>query len=627
MKRKVLPTLIVVSSLFIVNEVNAQLTVKNDAYVYVGNEVLFVKQDINLDVTNSSIYLRKEGQLLQGTVANSTNKGAGKLSVYRFGIGNTYDFTSWSMPVGASTGTGNAAAIIDQTLNRPTTVTDGVLANILDWSVHNGTASPLGYSARFIATYAASDGSYNNWYYPFATGNSKSVAPGYGFVMKGTVGTDATNPGELLANKESDARQRVEFKGRPNDGTINIPGGAVGNWVFLGNPYPSALSINQFIKDNAAILGGNSVYFYEHQNTNSHYLREYQSGYGVYTANGATVNDAGTYTRPTMSSVSNSGEFLSPVAYTGSSPLTMGPFIPVGQGFWVETKVANQNYVFKNSQRAFFKSSEFNSSDVMFKKPMEGKGANQRSSASTNFDAVPNLHDVDYTQVSKLPIPQVRLNVVNTAINTELALCFKDNSLDAFEPENDFKYDYSAEANSFFVQQGTDALITSVAPFDIDKRIKIGVKTQAAGPVTFIASQMVNFDLADEVYLYDAQTFKYHDITNRAVEVQVEQGVTLDRFEVTFRKTNLSNDVFVADAFTVLQNNNTKNLTIENPDMLDITSCEMYSITGKLVLNKKDLGTKSHYEFSTNSLADGVYVVKLNSTSNRSINKKVIVKN
>ncbi|RKS17856.1 hypothetical protein CLV94_3297, partial [Flavobacterium endophyticum] len=59
----------------------AQLYVSTNSYMYVKDQVVFVKQDINLQ-NNGNMYMRNESQLLQGTTSVSANKGLGKVSVF-----------------------------------------------------------------------------------------------------------------------------------------------------------------------------------------------------------------------------------------------------------------------------------------------------------------------------------------------------------------------------------------------------------------------------------------------------------------------------------------------------------------------------------------------------------------
>ncbi|WP_145988295.1 hypothetical protein, partial [Flavivirga rizhaonensis] len=43
----------------------SQLSVRNDAYVFINDEIVFVEDDINLNEADSSIYLRNEAQVIQ----------------------------------------------------------------------------------------------------------------------------------------------------------------------------------------------------------------------------------------------------------------------------------------------------------------------------------------------------------------------------------------------------------------------------------------------------------------------------------------------------------------------------------------------------------------------------------
>jgi len=55
-------------------------------------------------------------------------------------------------------------------------------------------------------------------------------------------------------------------------------------------------------------------------------------------------------------------------------------------------------------------------------------------------------------------------------------------------------------------------------------------------------------------------------------------------------------------------------------------SCSVYDILGKVLFSKEKLGSNDQYVFPTNSLRDGVYIVKLKTSNNLEVSKKVIVK-
>jgi hypothetical protein len=77
----------------------------------------------------------------------------------------------------------------------------------------------------------------------------------------------------------------------------------------------------------------------------------------------------------------------------------------------------------------------------------------------------------------------------------------------------------------------------------------------------------------------------------------------------------------------VFQNTKNSELTVLNPNGLDIKSVTLFDISGKIVINAKNLGAQNDYSFSTQSLSEGVYVANITVASNQSISKKVVIKN
>jgi len=79
--------------------------------------------------------------------------------------------------------------------------------------------------------------------------------------------------------------------------------------------------------------------------------------------------------------------------------------------------------------------------------------------------------------------------------------------------------------------------------------------------------------------------------------------------------------------FVVAQNNENEALMLYNTQNKDITSLELYDVTGKLIIKKENIGTVSEYKISTSSYSTGVYVVKLATNDNLSISKKISIYN
>jgi hypothetical protein len=89
MKRIILSTLGFLGSL----TAFSQMYVSPNSYVFVNNQFMYVRQDVNLQ-NNGNFFLRNNSQLLQGTAGAGANTGAGKLSVFQEGTTNIIIFNT-----------------------------------------------------------------------------------------------------------------------------------------------------------------------------------------------------------------------------------------------------------------------------------------------------------------------------------------------------------------------------------------------------------------------------------------------------------------------------------------------------------------------------------------------------
>jgi hypothetical protein len=179
-----------------------------NASMYVKNEVLYVHQNINLDAS-SNLYLRNNSQLVQGSGDFSTNLGLGTLSVYQEGTSDNFDYNYWCSPIGkASVSSGNENFGITM-LSRPTTSTVSTTAVILPAGNFNGISNPLSIASSWIYKLVNAN-NYAQW---VLVGGAASLAPGQGFTMKGTSGTDAVDPEGTGIPNNSGSAQRYDFRG------------------------------------------------------------------------------------------------------------------------------------------------------------------------------------------------------------------------------------------------------------------------------------------------------------------------------------------------------------------------------------------------------------------------------
>ncbi|MBG42950.1 MAG: hypothetical protein CL530_03180, partial [Aequorivita sp.] len=242
----------------------AQLTVKPtsggaDSYLYVNDEVVFVTQEINLtrngtaNNQEASIYLRNNGQLIQaGTISN--NSGNGQLSVQQ----NTPETNAWAYYYWCSPVThpaavpGNRSFGVQHLYEPQPGVSSTAAQQAATTTGRDGTTSPMTISTRWLYTHRF-PGTEAQGNYQRMNGNNAAPA-GYGFIMKGV---GLTAPG---------GDQIYDFRGRPNSGTFTIPVDT-GLMTLAGNPYPSAMDLNELFYDlpeNAAL---GTFWYYDEDRT------------------------------------------------------------------------------------------------------------------------------------------------------------------------------------------------------------------------------------------------------------------------------------------------------------------------------------------------------------------------
>lgn len=643
----------------------AQLFVKNNAYVYSNNQVIFVTSDVELEGggTEGNMYLRNGSQLLQGDAGLAgRNKGAGKLSVFQEGTSNNFQYNNWCSPVGiAAAGAGNNSFNLTNGLMQPTTKTSSRAVEMLPWGTYDGTATggssgTTQVASRWIWKFGPVNGNGGNEYADWThVGEWNTLNPGEGFTMKGTSGTDATVADASDAKQNNaGSNQRYDFRGKPNDGDISIPvsfvaGGTATGPIYAsetltGNPYPSSINLNMFLIENSGrvynpstgvVSGGGLVnviqpqaYFWEHRKTNNtHYLSGYVAGYGTYAADLVNVNTPGVYTSATWNMYNADGSINLTGASSGTAYQRM--FTPIGQGFNVRG-TANGNAIMKNKYRVY--NQEGVNGSVFEKSANNSNKGNETESQVSNdkWPEILNVAGTDYTQFSRKQRPHFKLeNTLNNLAVKETAMIFypievKENN----ESVGVSAPDGSNDLDVFISLDNNDRYVMASQKFDADKRIPYGFINSAQASYKVRVAERVNFDMSQEVYMHDKVTDVYYDMINGAFEITLPAGEYRNRFEVTFKDFNkvlANNNNLVADSFEVFQNQTNSMLTIVNTSKKDVASCTIFDVAGKLVYTKLNLGKNDLIEIPTSSISEGVYIVKVTTKDNSSIDKKVII--
>lgn len=293
-------------------------------------------------------------------------------------------------------------------------------------------------------------------------------------------------------------------------------------------------------------------------------------------------------------------------------------FAPIGQGFMIAGTTSGYAKM-KNLYRVFVKKGLANNSEF------EKSSNNSNSITTENWEEIQNVAGVDYTQFSKAEVPQIKLHTIfNDQYTREITLAFNPNTTDGFDKAMDAS-PYESLNNDIYFPINSNPYVISTLPFDIDKRIPLTIKIDTASDIKIFVGGIINFDGSDEVYLFDNVTGIYYDIKNGFYETTLPVGDYSNRYEITFKDYALSSHNSIKNNFTILQNNNNQLLSVSNPNSKELNSVTLYDVLGKQIFSKTELEVKTLYEFSTLTLSEGIYIVKLKTNEGQILNQKIVI--
>ena len=517
---------------------------------------------------------------------------------------NSFNYNYWSSPVSTiqtvinNTPHSIAGILRDGTNSAaPKVINFGGSAFYADGDLE----TPIKTSNRWIWSYnSQTPDSNSDWQNYFQWNFIQSfglLKVGEGFTMKGTGGKAAI-----------DATQNYVFIGKPNSGTITLNMAPIQTYL-VGNPYPSAIDANEFIKDNLAgrnaegknVFNG-ALYFWDHFGlSNNHNLAQYEGGYATYTLTGGVPG------------INNSSLTLN----DGVSGLkTPGRYIPVGQGFFVDGDLAltpaisgttatveGGKILFKNSQRVFVREAPVTS---LFMKSSGSKNAkttgDSRLKIRLGFDSAVGAH-------------------------RQLLAGADSNSTSQFDIGYDAQM-FDTNANDMYWELGDLQLVIQAVPnFSVDQIIPFGVVVQNQGKSTIKIDALENIPESLQIYVHDNVTGIYHDIKSNDFPLSLAIGEYNNRFSLRFTDKTLNVDDFnLPDGLIVYFKNTDKILNIEN-NLIDGTVNKVYlfNILGQNISNwdvKEQ--TQTNIQIPIKNVHSGVYIVKLKTTEG-DFSKKIII--
>ncbi|WP_188358253.1 LamG-like jellyroll fold domain-containing protein, partial [Mangrovimonas yunxiaonensis] len=558
---------------------------------------------------DGDIDLVGESQLLQDQNSILDVSSGGKLERDQQGTSNLYNYNYWSSPVSTINTSANNTPFSISGILRDGSNTN-TPQNIAWIGGHNatGATNPITITRRWIYAFYGVSNTYSEWDHLTENG---TLSPGLGYTMKGSgVGDPVTDV------------QNYVFVGKPNNGSIiynNLPNG---NSLLVGNPYPSAVDADAFIKDNipdtnpdgspsdanpdtsGSIEG--SLYFWVHYaSNNTHILADYQGGYAVRNLTEGIP--------PVTPPITVDGYEISGL---GSSSLTPTQYIPVGQGFFIGADTTPGGEVrFHNSQRIFRTETDPNVS-------IFARTTNNTAQASSESMPASNKQLIRLTA-------KIGTNEQNTS-KRHLLLGFIPNS----NASAGFDYGYDAEniddfpSDVSFVIDNKSYVIQGVNAFNDENMYPLKVVLANNNTVEIDLESLEHFDDDIDVFIYDAVEDSYHQINNMPYTFNLTAGTYNNRYFVTF---TADNSLSVADLDTqqIVVNylNSSSEILIKTPTNVNVKQVTLISILGQTVMtwNNDNQTFGNEIKIPVTRVSQGGYIVKVDTKSGGSISKKIIV--
>ncbi|WP_274475598.1 LamG-like jellyroll fold domain-containing protein [Mangrovimonas aestuarii] len=580
---------------------------------------LFISHYLKLD---GSIDLIGESQLVQKRYTPSqvsesildVNSG-GFVERDQQGISILYNYNYWSSPVSLQNTTPNNAdyTVADVLMDGTFTDTPQAITWIGGYDANPGP--PIQIPNYWLWTFNALANTYLEWNHVGSTGN---IPTGNGYTMKGS-GT-------------SGDYQNYVFKGKPHNGSIQNSATTLANGeeFLIGNPYPSAMDADEFIRDNIPGPNANpnssnafdgTLYFWVHYlSNNSHILLEYEGGYAAYNLSGGVA--------PTTPPITNDGYVISNL---GTSTLEPGPYIPVAQGFFVAALQPGTGgqIKFENDQRVFERETGSGTSVFL------------RSANNENLDNTDAIKRIRFNFTTpEGAVKQLLLSFLpNNLASDELDYGYDAPNIispphglnsGGFGKDSDTKHTKRFPSDLNWVIDNKPYIIQGVGDFDKTKKYPMNMTVKNSGNIQIELTSLENFNENINVYVYDALYGTYTLINNLPYRKYLKAEDYNNRFYITFTEDETLNIIEETLNKTIINYlNSSEVIYIKTPPEVNPKQIYLINTLGQTVRawNQTNITLSNEMRIPVNDLSEGSYIIQLITEDGKIVNKKIVISN
>jgi hypothetical protein len=489
--------------------------------------------EIQFDLTvNGTLNVLNNGSLVQ---VDDSGVNTGNISYQRSTTGVALDYVYWSSPVA-------------------------------------GVNTPAGYIYNWSPTFANPNLGQGYWIGAANTG----MQAGVGYIMRDVFSRN--------------------FIGVPNNGIVTTPiargsdlnAGTAGpngimrtttddNWNLLGNPYPSAISINSFLTTNTELDG--FVRLWTHGTSPSSAISDpfYDNFVSNYTAGDyIAINGAGATSGPGTLSVIGGGQSFFTLMNAGAA--------------------ATSSATFNNAMR-----------DKGYSNSQFYRTANTKA---TSIQNTPERH-------------RIWLDLQTPSNETTRTLvAYVEGATESRDRMFDALTDYKSAQNFYsLIDEDIMAIQGRSLPFNVNDKVRMGIKTSSNGTHTIsIATVDGLFESNQNIFLEDTELNVIHDLRQAPYSFYALSGIHNNRFILRYTDNRLSNEdvIVIENSVSVISNTNIQILSTNEA----IKEVQIHNVLGQLLYKKE--ARNNEVIINTLQKNNAALIVRIILENNKEIVKKVI---
>lgn len=390
----------------------------------------------------------------------------------------------------------------------------------------------------------------------------------------------------------------ARFEGVPNNGDIPIlvngntsPLIANYKWNLIGNPYPSALDIDEFLMDvnNVPAVDG-TIYLWTHNSAPSNVIPGDQTynytanDYATYNLSGGVATSPAT-PDPLNPEISNNFNDTTPTKYLAS-----------GQAFFVRG-LGNLPAKFTNSMRVQDENNQF------FRNSNPHKNTISSSSSSVEKNRFwLNIRN------SQGAFNQALVGYIEGATNGI------DRGYDGSLFGGNYVSIYSISNAQKLAIQGR------ALPFDVTDSVDLGIKTTIAGSFTISLDMLDGLFVNQNIYLKDNLQNVVHNLKSGPYSFAAGIGTFENRFQIVYQNSALGIPEFNPESIIIYKRDKS---VVVNAGLATIDEVKVFDIQGRLLFDGQKINAS---ETTIKSLppTEQVLIVQVVTVEGAKVAKKII---